>query len=197
MSRCNLLRLALPIALAATLLPAASFAQSQDSQSVAEAARRAHDQKKAPAKPSKVITDDDLKPATPASPDAPAAPSAPAQAAATAATADSAAAPGAPSASSSALPDAKDQKESAEVTALKLQVKQAQGELELAQREQALENDKFYSNTDYAHDTAGKARLEDLKQQVGSKQQEFDRLKARLAEMLPPQPAGAAPPPKS
>src|SRR5258708_36344288 len=53
------LRLAVPL-LAATLLPSAAFAQSQDSQSVAEAARRARAQKKSTEKTPKVITDETL-----------------------------------------------------------------------------------------------------------------------------------------
>jgi len=111
MSRCILLRLALPIALAATLLPAASFAQSQDSESVADAARRAREQKKTPAKPVKVLTDDDVKPATPASTDTPAAPGTSAPAASTAVKSDNAAA-GVVSGNTSPAPDAKDEKDS-------------------------------------------------------------------------------------
>ena len=187
MLRCITLRLALPVLLAATLLPALTFAQSQDSQSVAEAARRAREQKKPPAKPAKVITEDDVKPAAQSSTAAPAS---------TAASTDNATAPGAPSASSATAPDAKEQKDSKEVTALKAQLKQAQGELDLLQREQALDQDSFYSNSDYAHDTAGKAKLDAEKQQVSDKQQEVENLKARLAAMLPPPTAGATPPPK-
>jgi len=54
------LRLALPVALAATLLPSAAFAQSQDTQSVADAARRARAHKKNTEKPAKVITEGTL-----------------------------------------------------------------------------------------------------------------------------------------
>ncbi len=69
MFRCIPLRMALPILLAAAVLPLPAPAQSQDaqSQSVAEAARRAREQKKKsekPEKPSKVITEDTLKPAS-------------------------------------------------------------------------------------------------------------------------------------
>src|SRR5260370_28183087 len=60
MLRCITLRLALPVTLAVTLLPPVAFAQSQDTQSVAEAARRARAQKKTSDKPSKVITDETL-----------------------------------------------------------------------------------------------------------------------------------------
>jgi hypothetical protein len=197
MQRCILLRLTLLVALAAALLPAASFAQSQDSESVADAARRAREQKKPPAKPVKVLTDDDVKPAIPASTDATPATGAPVPAASTAAASDSTAAIGVVTGnSSSPAPDAKDQKDSREVAELKAQIKQAKAELDLALRELSLDQDTFYSNTDYAHDTAGKAKLDEEKQQTTDKQQEVDRLVARLAAMLPSEPAAATPPPK-
>ena len=197
MSRRITLRLALPVVLAATLLPASAFAQSQDSQSVADAARRAREQKKPPAKPAKVITDEDLKPAaqsnpaTPGSTDASAASATPASN-----TSSTASAVTAPAASSSPAPDAKDQKDSKEVTALKAQIKQALADLNLVLREQSLEQDNFYSNTDYVHDTAGKAKLDEIKQQAGDKQQELDHLKARLAELLPGLDISSPVPPK-
>ena len=78
-----------------------------------------------------------------------------------------------------------------ELAALKEQIKQAESDLDLAKREQALQQDTYFSNPDYVHDTAGKARLDALKQQITDKQQELDRLKARLAEL---QPASATPP---
>jgi len=194
MMRCVTLRLALPFVLAATLFPAAAFSQSQDTESVADAARRAREQKKTPPKPAKVVTDDDLKPAAPANPATPDA------AAATAAPASSTSSTTAPASASAANAspalDAKDQKESKEVTDLKAQIKQALDDLNLVLREQSLESDKFYSNTDYAHDTAGKAKLDELIQQVSDKQQVLDRLKAHLTELLPPQDANAPAPPK-
>jgi len=185
------LRLTLPAVLSVTLLPAAAFAQSQDSQSVAEAARKARAQKKNTEKAPKVITDEtlevkkgDVQSATAEQPRMPGSPEAPAQPAA-------AAAPGRP-----AAPAAKDQKESKEVADLKVKIKRAQDDLDLLQREQSLENDRYYSQTDYAHDTAGKANLDDLKQQVTDKQQELERLKARLAELQPAQSGAASTPPK-
>jgi len=185
------LRLTLPAVLSVTLLPAAAFAQSQDSQSVAEAARKARAQKKNTEKAPKVITDEtldvkkgDVQSASAEQPRMPGSPEAPAQPAA-------AAAPGAP-----AAPAAKDQKESKEVADLKVKIKRAQDDLDLLQREQSLENDSYYSQTDYAHDTAGKAKLDDLKQQVTDKQQELERLKARLAELQPAHSGAASTPPK-
>ena len=202
MPRCITLRFALPVLLAATLLAALTLARSQDSPSVAEAARRAREQKKTQAKPAKVITEDDVKPAVqsntaaPASPDVSAVPSAPAPAASTAVSTDNTAAPSTPSASSSPASDAKDQKDSREVTELKALLKQAQSDLDLLLREQTLDQDTFYSNSDYAHDTAGKAKLDAEKLQASDKQQELERLKARLAAMLPPSTAAAPVPPK-
>ena len=187
------LRLGLPVVLSLALLPAAVFAQSEDAPSVAEAARRAREQKKTQAKPAKVITEDDVKPvarpnsATPAPPEAATASAAPAPpASSTASTASS----------SSPAPDAKDQKDSKEVTELKAQIKQVQGDLDLLQREQSLEQDKYYSNADYLHDTAGKAKLEALKQQVSDKQQELEHLKTRLAALQPTESGSTSTPSK-
>lgn len=195
MPRFPTLRLALSIVLLASLLPAASFSQSQDSQSVADAARRAREQKKPQPKPAKVITDEDIKPApqaasaTPGSPDA-----------AAAATQSQSAPANATSAAPATVPapaaDSKDQKESKEVTDLKAQVKQALADLNLVLREESLEEDKYFSNTDYVHDNAGKAKIDDLKQQAAVRQVDLDRLKARLAELLPPADNSAPAPPK-
>ncbi len=189
------LRVTLPAVLSVTLLPAAAFAQSQDSQSVAEAARKARAQKKNTEKAPKVITDEtldvkkgDVQSATAEQPRMPGSPETPVQPAA-------AAAPGTPAATA-ASSQAKDQKESKEVADLKVKIKRAQDDLDLLQREQTLENDRYYSQTDYAQDTAGKAKLDDLKQQATDKQQELDRLKARLAELQPAQSGAASTPPK-
>jgi hypothetical protein len=192
------LRLTLPAVLSVTLLPASAFAQSQDSQSVAEAARKARAQKKNTEKAPKVITDEtldvkkgDVQSATAEQPRMPGSPEAPAQPAA-------AAAPGTPAtpAATAASSQAKDQKESKEVADLKVKIKRTQDDLDLLQREQSLENDRYYSQTDYTQDTAGKTKLDDLKQQVTDKQQELERLKARLAELQPAQSGAASTPPK-
>ena len=186
------LRLGLPVVLSLALLPAAVFAQSEDAPSVAEVARRAREQKKTQAKPAKVITEDDVKPvarsnsATPAPSEAATASGAPAQPASSAAS----------TASSSPAPDAKDQQDSKEVTELKAQIKQVHGDLDLLQREQSLEQDKYYSNTDYVHDTAGKAKVETLKQQVSDRQQELEHLKTRLAALQPTESGSTSTPPK-
>ena len=183
------LRLAMPLIVACSLLPRASAAQSQDSQtqqtqSVADAARRSREDKKNTAKSSKVITDDDLdktpKPgaeglnvgAPPKSDSQPPSPAAVAAAEA----ADQAAASPTKDSSKKAGQDP-------EITKLKEQIAQAKKELDLLQRERALDQDTFYSNTDYAHDTAGKAKLASEQQQIDDKQQQLEGLKTRLAAL--------------
>ncbi len=192
MSRFISLRLAVSFVLASALLPAAAFAQSQDS--VAEAARRSRAQKKNSEKPSKVITDETLEvkkgdvqsaaaeqlrmPGTPETPAQPA----PADAASSAAQNEKKA--------------SEDEKLAKELAALKEQIKQALSGLDLAKREQALQQDTYFSNPDYVHDTAGKAKLDAIKQQITDKQQELDRLKVRLVELQPASATPAATSPK-
>lgn len=178
------LRLAVSVVLACTLLPAVAFAQSQDSQSVADAARRAREQKKAAQKPAKVITEDDVKPATPAAPEPAAAPGAPPSSAS--GTANPSAGP---SGASAAAPNATDEQTAKEIAALKEQIKQAQSDLDLAKRQLSLEEDTYFSNSDYTHATAEKAKVDGFKQQASDKQLELDRLKTRLVELQPVPPA--------
>jgi len=183
MSRYMLLRFALLALLTATLLPAVAFCRSQDSQSVADAARRAREQKKTQAKPVKVITDEtldvkkgDVQSAVAEEPKMPGAPEANAQSANNT--------PGANAAgSSTATKDSEDEKLKKEVAALKEQLKQALSDLDLLQREYRLDQDTFYSNTNYASDTAGKQKLDDEKQQISDKREEVERLKAKLADL--------------
>jgi chromosome segregation ATPase len=177
MSRRILLRLAFPTLTIAGFLANTVIAQSspsQDSQSVADAARRAREEKKkAAAKPGKVFTDDDVKPAAPAGSAAAAGPAASAS--------DTARAQSSAGTSGAASPE--DKKKSQEIAALKEQIKQAQNDLDLLKREQALQRDTYYSNPDFVHDTAGKAKLDDMKQQIADKQEALDRLKDHLAEL--------------
>ena len=182
----------LPAALLAAMsvCPAASpNGQSQDqqssgaqSQSIAEAARRSRAAKNA-TKPSKVITDDDLdkeniKPGAqgltvdgpakletqPPSPDA---------------VADAAATPSVPPDSATAAAPSDDP----EITRLKDAIADAEKDADLGRRDLALQQDTVYSNPDYQHDVAGKAKLAALQQQISDKQQDIDRLKTRLAAM--------------
>ena len=199
MSRCISLRLALAALIAAAIIPLAARAQSQDSQtqSVADAARRAREQKKAADKqPSPVITNDTLKPAAPVA-DTPAVPGAhtilgsssstfvdrlsPISCAVLQLGRRQGRAPLQVHAAADADPKAKD---SPEVAREKQQLADAQKELDLLQRELSLEQDNVYSKPNSASDTAGNAKLDDLTQQLAGKQQTVEALKARLEALL-------------
>jgi hypothetical protein len=186
------LLMVLPAALfaAMTVRPAASpNGQSQDQQSssqpqsIADAARKSRETAKNATKPSKVITDDDLdreyiKPgAEGLTVDAPPkletespSPGAVAAAIAESSVSSDPAAVVAPS-------------DDPEIAKLKEKIADAEKDAELARRDLALQQDTYYSNPDYVHDTAGKAKLDALQQQINDKQQEIDRLKTRLAAM--------------
>ena len=213
MPRCVCLRLAIAAIFAAAVLPLTALAQSQDSPapSVADAARRAREQKKAAAKqPAPVITDDTLKPAAPAaqaanapvpaqsSEAAPAPPRAPAaQPAADSSDAPDASAAAAPAGQPAPAANAGDAdqkaKESAELATLKQQVADALKDLDLLQRELALQQDTYLSNPDHSHDLPGKAKLDAMLAQITDKQQAVDALKTQLAALQAS--SGSATPP--
>ena len=186
--------LARAILVAVCLLPLAAAARSQDtqSQSVAEAARRAKEGKEKASAKSKVITDDDLdakrvKPGeqglTTPTPQLETGPP-PA--------ADVAAAGAADKAAAKSPADAPAQKtDSPEVAKLKAELARAEQDLDLSKRESALAQDTYFSNPDHTRDVAGKAKLDSMQQQIGDQQKIVEDLKARLAAL---QPAGAAKP---
>jgi len=175
--------------------------QSQDdsAQSVAEAARKAKERKKAAQKEKTVITDDTLN-LRPASADATGAP--PAGTVATtntrATSADNTAAP-TDAAKTGDAPSAKTagdtEKEKAELTAEVAKAKellaQAQEALDLLKRRLVLDSDSFNSNPDRARDTAGKAKLDELQNQINEKQNSVADLKSKLADLM--QKAGISP----
>jgi hypothetical protein len=167
----------------------AAQSQSNSSQSVADAARRAREKEKKETKPLKVLTNDDLERmrnpgSTPeistatatqagAQPGAPSAPEAAPQT-----TAESSAAVSTPA------PDkAEKEKNAKELAALKQELADAQSDLDLLQRQFALQRDTFYSNPDYVRDSVGQAKLDQLKQQISDKQQAVDALKARVSDL--------------
>jgi hypothetical protein len=183
---CKFLGFTATVLAACGLLMLARPARPQDSQaqSVAEAARRARQDKKT-SKPasraSKVITDDDLsrtaKSAEGVNVGAP--PKLETQP---------------PSESAVAATEAADQIDDSgkadvkkgddpEITKAKEDLAKASKELDLLQRELALDQDTFYSNTDYVHDRAGQTKLANQQQQINVKQQEVSALKAHLQEL--------------
>lgn len=168
-------------------VPARSQSQT-DNTSVAEAARRAREQKRNASKPARTITNEDL----PAAPVQPAAETAAAM----------------PSSDSDNIDQAKpDQvkldvektggqspeavdnltRKKAETEAAlkraKVELAQAQGELDVLQRKSALDTDSFYSQTNFAGDAAGKARLDAEAQQVSDKKSQVEALKAKVAAL--------------
>jgi hypothetical protein len=206
------LRLAFAAILAAAALPWTALAQSQDppAQSVADAARRAREQKKAAAKqPAPVITDDTLKPAAPSAPaanaPAPHAAPAPSPAPGPQPDADSSKAPDssapAPAEQPAAAAKAGDSDpkatDSAELAALKQQLAEAQKGVELLQRELALQQDTYFSNPDHSHDVAQKAKLDAMLQQITDERQTVDVLKSQLAALEASSGTTAPPAPKA
>lgn len=180
MPRSMLIRFTI-IAVVATMFLPIGFSQSQDSQSVAEAARKAREKKKDAAnKPAKVITDEtldvkkgDVQNAVAEEAKIAGVPDANTQTV-----------PGTPAATANAA--AKDEKKERlkkELTDLKEQIKQSLMDLELLQRENRLDQDAYYSQPNYGSDTAGKQKLDDEKQQISSKQDEVAKLKAKLADL--------------
>jgi hypothetical protein len=178
---------------AGVCLPLAALPQSQDAQSqqsgsqdssVADAARRTREKKKNPdnvSKSPKVITDEDLDKhnfqpgqeglnvgSTPkAETQAPSA-----QAVAAAEASDRA-----------AEQPRKQAGGDPEIAKLKLQVEQAEKDLDLVRRQSALDQDTYFANPDYAHDRTGKVKIDREKQEISDKQQDVERLKAQLSAL--------------
>ena len=179
MPRSMLIRLAIVAVVAAMFLPM-TFGQSQDSQSVAEAARKAREKKKDANKSAKVITDEtlDVKKGDVQS-----------------AVAEEAKMPGSANANAQTVPgtagapakaaakDEKKEKLKKQLTDLKEQIKQSLMDLDLLQRENRLDQDAYYSKPNYGSDTAGKQKLDQEKQQISNKQEEVAHLKAKLADL--------------
>jgi hypothetical protein len=177
------LRVLITLSAAALLslsLSSASMAQSQGDDPVADAARRAREQKKNATKPVRTFTNDNL-PAAPPS-DASAAPAS-GQSAPDQSTPDKAK-PGDKDSAKTAKDDP--QKKAAKEEALKqlkAELAQAQKELDVLQRKAALDSDSYYSKTNYAEDTAGKALLDQDTQQVNDKKAVVEGLKAHVATL--------------
>jgi hypothetical protein len=192
MSRWISLPLALPVLIATGLLPVAVRGQSSDSQaqSVADAARRAREQKKASTKPATVVTDETIKPAAkdaaPATPDS-AVPAQPADAVS----------PSDPETAKAT--DEKTKAATEELTRLKQELAEAEKGLDVLKRDESLQEDTYLSNPDHVRDTAGKAKLDAMKQQIADKALDVAALKERVAALeaaAGPKPA-TPPPPQS
>jgi len=188
------------------LVAAASFSAfrvaAQDEPSVADAARRARQQKQASAKPSSVITNDTLAPAPnpPASPASSAAPSESANPAPPSAPVDTAGAAeagkGAGSAESkSAVESDRDaEQKKQDVAKLKDEIARKQEQIKFLQSDLALRQDTFYRNPDYQHDAGGKNKLDSMKTEIQQAQDELAGLQAKLAGLGPQEEPKPAPP---
>jgi len=175
-----------------TLFLAAAFLfalrlPAQDKPSVADAARRARQQKQAASKPAPVITNDTLRPA-PASTGA--------AAVSTEASADSTAP--SPSAASTEQKPAADTEQDAErkkqeIAELKQQIAEKQEALKFLQRDLALKQDTFYSNPDHQHDSDGKSKLDSAQTDIKQLEDDIAALKAKLADLGPEKKTRPAP----
>jgi len=153
--------------------------RAQDTPSVAEAARRAREQKKNASKPAPVVTDDTLHPSARTEAPEGAAPAPPSTAESTPGTEEAAAAPAKkdqPSADN-------EEKKKAEIESLKQQITEQRAAVRLAQRELALQQDTFYSNPDYVHDKAGKDQIDSMKSDLQQKQTVLTDLQSKLAAL--------------
>lgn len=159
---------------------------SQNAPSVAEAARRARQQKQNASKSSTVLTNDNF----PAAPNS-ATNSVTNNAANANASADS---PGPDSPLASDAGDANKKDEKDEIDALKKQIAEKQHGVDMLQRELALEQDNFYHKQDYQRDSAGKQKLDSMQSDLKSKQDELNALKAKLTDVAGPDALKSAPP---
>jgi hypothetical protein len=157
------------------------FAQQQqdDAPSVAEAARRARQQKQEAAKPAHVIDNDVIAPA-------PAAPAASPNASAPASPSSDANVAKPPEGAPKVEADKTDEeKKNADIEALKLQIADKLAKVNLQQRELSLTQDTYLSNPDHEHDKAGKDKLDSMQSDLSQRQAELTELQAKLAAIAP------------
>jgi len=162
-------------------------AQGEQEQSVAEAARKAREQKKTAAKPSAVIINDTLQPATPATvQNATAATESLPGTTTTAAPATNAKADAANAAQpTKESAEEESAKKKAKIEALKQQVADKAKEADLQQRALALANESYYSRPDFSKDPEGKANLDAMQSDLAQKKEELAQLKAKLKDLAP------------
>jgi hypothetical protein len=156
-------------------LAALNLAAQDAAPSVAEAARKSQEQKKKAAKPAPVITDDTLHPNA-------AAPAAATDSNAPADSAKGSATDAGPSKKAEGASE-DEKKTKAAIDALKQRIAEQKESVKLAQREIALQQDTFYSNPDYAHDKAGKDKLDAMKSDLQQKQDTLADLQAKLTAL--------------
>ena len=161
-------------------------AQTPQEPSIADAARRNREEKKAPAKPGTVITNDTLSPTVSAPASTTTAPAQTAQSpnpSAPPLPGTESAAPGAEP--KSTLTAEETEKLKTEISNMKQQVKEKQNEVDLLKRLLDLDREALYSKPDYSHDSDGKAKLNSEQEELTLKEEEFAKLKAKLLSIAP------------
>jgi hypothetical protein len=157
----------------AAAVPVAYLAaqDNQSAPSVAEAARRARQQKEAASsKPTAVLTNDNL-------------PAAPAATSNTNAAGQATASSGTTAPEDPAGATEGENAKNAEMDGLKKEIVEKQQSLDILEREVALERDNFYRKQDYQRDAAGKEKLDSMQAEVQTRQDELSALKAKLTAM--------------
>lgn len=74
-----------------------------------------------------------------------------------------------------------------EAATIQVQIDDLEQQSSLLQRQFALDQDAYYSNTDFARDTAGQAQLDAEQEQIESLQAEIEQLRQELADLNVPQ----------
>ncbi len=173
--------LALGMALLAAA-PTTAFAWQQppteQKPSVAEAARRAREQKKDAPRARVIWTNDNLPSAPQAAVNVVGPPRAVEPGAAPAG-----ASTGQPPAEASAAREAERTQVEAELESAKAELAQAQRRLDLTRRELQLQRQQFFSNPQYQTDDAGRARLQQLEAQEQEQAAAVAALEQRIAEL--------------
>jgi transglutaminase/protease-like cytokinesis protein 3 len=169
----------------ALLVAAVSFSSvrlaAQDAPSVAEAARRAREQKQASTKPVKVVDNDTLAPSHATDAASPSTSPQPGSSPAGAAPpAEDAAAPKAEK--QPATDSSDDPKKNAETESLKQQIADQKQRVDLLQRQISLAQDSFISNPDHDHDKAGKDKLDSMRSDLQQMQADLADLQSKLTE---------------
>jgi hypothetical protein len=184
--------LTLCLLLSCTAEAYAQDAQTQQGQSVADAARQSREQKKNAAKQARVISNEDLdleyfKRGQEGFNFGPPSKTTTEEPSVNAVAATEVTNPAAIPADKEAQPEDKSAQEAAaedaKITKLKEKIKETEEKLKWQQREFALDQDTFYSNPNYTDLQTGKAKLDSEQQAINDRQQEIEGLKASLAEL--------------
>ena len=82
----------------------------------------------------------------------------------------------------------------AEIAAIKQELKDKQGEVELLQRLLNLDREAYYSKPDSSREADGKTKLDAEQDELTQKSQEFEKLKAKLQSIAPELTSAQTPP---